>query len=402
MKFKYSAKTQDGLITKKGQIDALDVKSATLMLRERGLIAYAIIPTSDDGDILKSIGFLNRISLNDKVMMTEHLASMLIAGLPLAKSLELLVYQSSKKRMSEIVQDILSEVEGGSPLSRGLEKYPDVFDNAYTSLVKAGEASGQLGEVMLKLANTLERDREFRSRIIGALIYPIIISVAMVGVFIIIVVFVVPQMSNIYKSFNLELPFTTKILIATSEAIITYWWMTLLSIVGIVMGFRLYSQSLDGQYVLNRIALKVPIAGRIMSQSNVVSFARTLGLLIQAGVPIVESLEIVKQALSGVIFKDAVNSFIEDVKHGYPLSQSVSQDKNFPSFVSQMVMIGEETGTVDQRLEAISTYYEAEVDKLVKNLSVAIEPLIMIFLGVMVAVLIVSVILPIYQLTTSF
>ena len=402
MKFKYSAKTQNGLISKKGLVDAPDIRTAVSILKDRGLIVYSLLPASKEYGVFAIIQEFLGVSLNDKVRLTEHLANMIVAGLPLTKALELLVFQMNKKQLNDVLQDILNEVEAGSQLSRGMEKHPNVFNDAYISLVKAGEASGQLGQVLQRLAITLEKERQFKAKVIGALIYPAIVSIAMVGVFVIILAFVVPQMVTVYDSFDVDLPITTQILIFMSDAIRNYWWGFILAIIGLIALFKYVSHTKDGKYLFAKFYLAVPLIGTLIKQSNLVQFARSLGLLIQSGVPIVDSLNIVKSSVSSIIFKDSVINFIEDVKHGYPLSQSVTQDKNFPPLVSSMIVIGEETGTIYERLNAISEYYEGEVDKVVKNLSTAIEPLIMIVLGVMVGLLIVSVILPIYQLTTSF
>ncbi len=402
MKFKYSAKTQNGMVSKKGMIDAPDIRTAVSILKERGLIVYSLLPANKDYNIMNSIQEFMGVSLNDKVKFTEHLASMIVAGLPLTKALELLVFQTNKKKLNDILQDILNEVEAGSQLSRGMEKHPEAFDEAYISLVKAGEASGQLGQVLERLAITLEKERQFRTKIVGAMIYPAIVTIAMVGVFVIILVFVIPQMVTVYESFDVELPFSTRALIAMSNGIRTYWWLVIASLVGLFFGLKFIRSTKDGKYMLAKFYMMIPLIGSLIRQTNIVQFTRSLGLLVQSGVPIVDSLTIVRDSVGSILFKDSVSTFIEDVKHGYPLSQSITQDKNFPPLVSSMVVIGEETGTIYERLNSISEYYEGEVDKVVKNLSTAIEPLIMIVLGIMVGLLIVSVILPIYQLTTSF
>lgn len=402
MNFKYSAKTVDGLTTKKGIVEAIDTKEAASFLRERGLIVYSLVPVNQSVGLGSLFYAISHVSLNDKVKMTEQLASMITAGLPLTKALELMVSQTNKKKLQEVLVSLLEDVEAGSQLSKGMMKHPTVFDDAYVSLVRAGEASGQLGVVLKKLAETLEKQRQFRAKIVGAMIYPAIVMIAMIGAFVIIVMFVVPQMAQVYQSFNVQLPFTTLALIKISAFTNTYWYIVLLVIAGLLALHKFLSKTKEGEYAFSKFYMKIPLIGSLIKQSNVVSFARVLGLLIQAGVPIIDGLTIVKDSMSNVIYRDSVLYFIEDVRHGYPLSQSINQDKNFPQLAGQMVLIGEETGTIDQRLFSIADYYEGEVDKVVRNLSTAVEPLIMIVLGAMVALLIFSVILPIYQLTSSF
>ncbi len=402
MKFNYSAKTHDGLTTRKGQIEAPDLRTAIGLLRDRGLIVYSMLPGQTETSIMGRLTELMGVSLNDKVKFTEYLSSMLLAGLPLTKALELISFQTNKKSMTVITESLLTTVESGGQLSAGLEKHIDTFGDAYISLVKAGEASGQLAEVLQRLAVTLEKQREFKAKVIGALIYPIIITVAMVGVFIIIVVFVIPQMTAVYESFDVTLPFSTRALIAISDFFINFWWMVVLILVAIIGGLKVFTATDDGKYVFSKMGMGLPLIGGLIRYSNLVQFSRTLALLIQSGVPIIETLKIVRDSVYSIIYKESVDSFIEDVRHGFPLSQSITQDKNFPPMVGSMAVIGEETGSIDKQLESVAKYYEGEVDKIIKGLSTAIEPLIMIVLGAMVGLLIVSVILPIYQLTTSF
>lgn len=402
MKFNYAAKTHDGLVTKKGQIDAPDMRSALGMLRDRGLIVYSLIPAAKEGSLWNRFSELMGVSLNDKVKFTEYLASMLKSGLPLTKALELISQQTNKKNLAVIIEDLLATVEGGGQLSVGLEKHLDIFGDAYVSLVKAGEASGQLGEVLERLAITLEKQRQFKAKVIGALVYPAIITLAMIGVFVIIVVFVVPQMQTVYESFAVELPFSTRALIAISDFITSWWWIIIMVLGVAAVGLKFFLATDDGKFMLAKVSMGTPLIGGLIRYSNLVQFARTLALLIQAGVPIIEALNIVRDSVYNVIYKESVAAFSEDVKHGFPLSQAVTQDKNFPPMVGQMVVIGEETGALDERLESVANYYEGEVDKIVRNISTAIEPIIMVVLGTMVGLLIVAVILPIYQLTTSF
>jgi len=402
MLFKYSAKTRDGLKTRKGEIDSPNQRQAVNLLREKGLIVYSLVPQAKNNDILSSIKLFNGVSINEKVKFTEQLASMMVAGLPMTKALELQAGQADNKKMGEIISNVLSEVEAGTPLSTSLERQGDIFSRSYISLVRAGEASGKLDKVLEKLAISLEKQREFKSKVKGALLYPTIITTAMIGVFFIIVVFVIPKMTAVYASFDVDLPITTRALIKLSNFLISYWWMALALIAGVFFGLRYLRKTTTGDYYFSVIALRLPVFGKLLKQSAIVEFTQTLGLLVESGVPIIEGLEIVRDSLSNALYREAVTDFIEDVKHGYPLSQSVARDTIFPPLVSQMLVVGEETGTVDTQMNNLANFYTGEVDKVVKNLSVALEPIIMIMLGVMVGVLIFSVITPIYQLTSKF
>lgn len=402
MKFKYSAKTRDGKITKKGEIEAPNQKSAIDILRQKELVVYSIVPISDKdnhGGIFSKIG---GVGLNDKVKFTEQLSSMVSAGLAITKALEILSIQTKNKKLSNIVSQLLNDVESGSQLSESLSKFPEVFNESYISLVRAGESSGKLDEVLLRLSENLEKERQFKSKVKGALIYPSIIFIAMILVFAMIILFVIPKLTVMYESLNVELPFATKVMLAMSEFALTYWWLIIIVVIASIYGFMFYKKTPAGAKSIALIGFKMPIFGNLTKQSNLVEITRTLGLLIQSGVPIVDSLEIVETATSNIIYKEAVQRFTIDVKHGYPLSQSISKETYFPPIVANMVVVGEETGTVDKSLQNLSKYFEGEVDKVVKNLTTAMEPLIMIFLGIMVGILVISVITPIYKLTSQF
>jgi len=221
-------------------------------------------------------------------------------------------------------------------------------------------------------------------------------------VFFLIVIFVIPKMSAIYDSFNIDLPFMTRALIALSDFLIKFWWIAISLILAFITGIRMFSATNEGETIFSTISLKLPIFGEIARQSAIVELTRTLGLLDEAGVPIIEALAISKNSMKNRLFRNSIDHFIDDVKHGLPLSQSIDKEKIYPQMVAQMLVVGEETGTVGERLNGLAKYYEGEVDKVVKNLSTAMEPLIMLMLGVMVGVLIISVIMPIYQLTSQF
>lgn len=403
MKFIYKAKLNDGIKESTGTIDAPSKNSAITRLRSSGLFVYSLKPLNENSlGILSVFSFLEGISLSEKVKFTDQMASMLNAGLPITKSLEILSTQTRNKKMSQILQNILNDVESGAPLSRAIQNQGTIFSPSYISLLKAGEASGKVDEVMRRLADTLEKQREFGSKVKGAMIYPGIITSAMFLVFFLIVIFVIPKMSAIYDSFNIDLPVMTKALISLSDFLIKFWWIAISLIVTVITGIRIFATTNEGEIIFSTVSLKLPIFGEIAKQASIVELTRTLGLLDEAGVPIIEALAISKNSMKNRLFKDSIDRFIDDVKHGLPLSQSMEKEKIYPQMVPQMLVVGEETGTVGARLNGLAKYYEGEVDKVVKNLSTAMEPLIMLMLGVMVGVLIISVIMPIYQLTSQF
>ena len=344
----------------------------------------------------------NRVSLSDQVNFTSQLSVMLSSGLALTQSLEILSSQARNKTFKTILETILRDVQGGSSLSNAMAKHPLAFGRTYVALLRAGEASGSLDKIMLRLGANLEKEREVKGRIKGAMVYPAIISLAMVLVFTIIIVFVIPKLTQMYASLNVELPLPTKIMIGISDFAIKRWWAALLVLGASVFGIRSFKKTTQGEYFFAKIALRAPIFGNLTKQSEMADFSRTLSLLISSGVPIVEGLDIVGISLSNLIYRNSMKRVSILVEKGLPLSQALSRDPIFPPLIFQMVSVGEETGKMDEVLGKVSSFYEMEVDQVIKNLSTALEPIIMIALGGMVGLLIISIITPIYKLTSSF
>jgi len=283
-----------------------------------------------------------------------------------------------------------------------MQKRPDIFNRIYLALVRAGEAAGVLDKVLLRLADNLEKEKEFGSRIKGAMIYPAVVVVGMIAVMAIMVIFVIPQMRSIYDQFQTELPFSTKALLAISDFMVKFWPLVLASLAGGVAALRVAARKPKFKDLLDGMLFKLPIIGKLRKTIILTEFARTLGLLVGAGILIVEAMEIVYDSLGSSIFAKAVKSASEDVKKGLSLAASLARTEVFPPLLPQMIAVGEETGKISEVLKKISTYFEMEADNAVKNLTTALEPLIMIVLGVGVAFLIMAIIMPIYQLTSSF
>ncbi|HHH14321.1 MAG TPA: type II secretion system F family protein [candidate division WWE3 bacterium] len=396
-KYIYQAKTSKGKDVQ-GLVSAENKKIAVSLLKDRGYIVYSLEPKKSSFDL----SFLRRVSDVEVVNFTQTLATMIGSGLPLASALEILLDQGRSSKMREIVQTALTDVQSGTPLSDSLEKHPDVFPDSYISLVRAGEASGKLDKVLERLGETLEKQRAFKARIKGAMIYPVIVVIAMVIVFGIIMIFVIPKLVEMYNSFSVELPLATRVMISISGFMQKFWYLMLLAIVAIVIGAKQYAKTLSGKYFFSRLNMHLPVFGTILKEKDFTEFTRSLALLVSSGVSIVDALSISRNSVANQIYRDAISSFINDVQKGTTLSEAIEKSKKFPLIISKMLKVGENTGKTDEFLLKVSQFFEKEVDYKVKNLSTAIEPLIMIVLGVMVALLIISVITPIYKLTSSF
>jgi type IV pilus assembly protein PilC len=396
--FFYTAKNASG-ITVHGNVDSRTREIAVSLLKSQGLYVVGIEEKRDS--LLDLLLNFRGIPQGEIVIFTRQLSTMISAGLPIARALEVLATQSTNKNFKRIVFDILRSVEGGSSLSTAIGRYPEVFSRTYQALVAAGESSGKMDVILIRLAETMEAQRELNSKLKAAMVYPVIVIFAMMGVFIILMVYVVPKLAEMYKSMNVPLPIVTQVMITVSNFMVHFLPIVLLGIAGTVMLVRWFMKSPQGKFFMSEVTFKMPVFGKINKQKDYAQFSRTLSLLISSAVPIVDSLNIVATIMSSNELRSAVTDASRQVEKGNSLSNYFKTSKLFPPLLSQMAGVGEETGKMDEVLERVAVYYESEVDNLVKGLSSALEPVILVMLGGMVGFLIISIITPIYKITTS-
>ncbi len=397
--FNYRAKDSEGL-NHTGSIQTPDLHSAAVILRKKGLIVISITPKgSGTNSFLDK--FLNRVSFTELVIITRQLATMVSAGLVLSEAIDILVEQQNNKTLKKALEEISQDVKGGLTLAQAFGKYPGIFPRLYVNLVKSGEASGKLDQVLIQMADGLEKDREFQARVKGAMIYPIVVISMMIVVVIIMMVFVIPKLITLYSQSTIDLPLPTKILIATSNMFVHFWWLMIIVIVGTIIGINRWNKTPSGNLFLGRLLIKTPLIGKIITNVTLTNFNRTFGLLTSAGIPLLDSIGIVSDLADNPVYRNALKDAYNGVERGLPFS-SLLTGEVFPKIVSQMVKVGEETGKVDEIFFKLAEYFESESDHLVKNLTVAIEPIILVILGIGVGFLVISIILPIYKLTTSF
>lgn len=398
-KFNYKVKNKEGK-TVSGVVEAREPKQAAKILQEKGFLVISISPFKKS--LATQIGsFSGRATTTDLVNFTRQLSTMVTAGLQITNSLDILESQA-KPGMSKVVGDIRRTVEGGGTLSGAMGKHPQVFDQIYVALVKAGEAAGSLDKVLSRLADNLEKRREFNRKIKGAMVYPIIVILAMVAVGTIMVLFVLPKMMSIYDEFQADLPMATKILLSISNFATEFWYLALILLIGLAFAGRLLSRNAQFKAQFDKITFNLPIIGKLKTEVMLTEFSRTLSLLVGAGVLIVEALNIVVDSFSSPLYRDAIERSIEKVEKGFSLATALAQEGIFPPILPQMIAVGEETGKIDEVLQKVSVYFEQEAEMAVKGLTTAIEPLIMIVLGVGVGFLVIAVIMPIYNLTSQF
>lgn len=397
--FTYKARDFQG-VDHRGTIETIDSSRAARILSKKGLIVTSISENKPSSPMFSQ--FFNRVSFDELVIATRQLATMIDSGLVLSESVDILVNQQQNQNFKKVLEVVSRDLKSGLDLASALRKHPNVFPPLYCSLVKAGEQAGNLDVILNEMANNLERDREFKSRVRGAMIYPVMIVLMMVVVIGVMMFFVVPRLTSLYTQSDMELPLPTKILIGSSNFFIGYWWAILVALIIGVIVFRKWVTTPEGRYNFDAFLLKVPLVGRVIKGTSLTNFTRTFGLLTTAGVPILDSISIVAEVIGNTVYKKALLETKMGVERGLTMSAQLQMVGVFPSIISQMYRVGEETGKVDKVSFKMADYFESEADHLVKNLTVIVEPVILVVLGVGVAFLVLSIILPIYNLTTSF
>lgn len=397
-RFRFRAKTKAGVL-RKGIVEAQTVESAAEVLREQKLVIVELRETGQPGGGLFS--WSDKVKFDDIVNFTRQLSTMISAGLPLTDSLSIMQLQVSPALSKRVVK-ILRAIEGGSTFAHALKEEEAVFSRVYVSLVEAGEAAGVLDTILARLADNLEKQREFRAKTKGALIYPVIVLVGMLLVGIVMMVFVLPKLSVMYEDFDAELPLITKILMGTSGFMAKTWYLMVVMVFGGGYMLRAWRKTKKGALKYDQLILKIPIYGKIKSMTLMAEFSRTLALLASAGVSLVEGLSIVQGVVDSEVTRQALVKVGKDVERGNSLAESLAKHESFPMIVPQMVSVGEQTGKLDEVLNRVAGFFETESEHAIKNLSTAMEPIIMVVLGLGVGFMIVAIVVPIYNLTSTF
>lgn len=384
-----------------GVMDAKDIHQLAQILRQkdRVLIKAELEKTKEKRGFQITPYFLKRISLKDKMMFTRNLQVMVGSGLTLPRSIESLAYQSRNKKFRKILLDVREEIVKGKNFSEALSKYPNVFSDLFQNMVKVGEESGTLEDILNILTRHMERDYEIRARVRGAMIYPAVIILAMISIGTLMLVMVVPKLAKTFKDLNIELPLSTKMLISFANFITERWYLLLFIILFFVIFFRFILKTKSGKKIFDGLILHTPIFSSLVKEINSAYTVRSLGSLISCGVPIVRSLEIISGIMGNIYYKKALLSAAEDVREGEKLSKSLKPYQNiYPFLVIEMIEVGEETGATAKILQKLATFFEGEVENATKNLTAIIEPFLMIAIGIAVGFFAVSMLQPIYSI----
>ena len=398
---KYSYEARDAASNKivKSTVQAESEIAAAKLLSAQGFTPLKIELEDDRAGIIKQ--FTNRVTTKDKIVFTRQLATLIGAGLPLSQSMRTVHEQTQNKSMQQIVQEIIGDIEGGRSLSDAFNKHPKVFDNVYLALVSAGEASGTLDEALRRVAAQQEKDAAMMSKIKGALTYPIIVLLVIVAVLGFMLVAVVPQVKNLYKDLNKELPLLTKILVDTADFFINYWWIVIM-VIGIGVYFLIqYLKTEAGIKTKDTFKLNVPMFSGMFRRLYMARFTRTGQTLMSTGVAMLDMLNITSTAVNNTVVAEGIDRAAEKVKGGKSLSSSLRNEDYFLEMVPQMISIGEQSGKIDEMMGKCAQIYEDELDEEIRTISTAIEPVLMVVLAVVAGGMVGAILFPIYSLVNG-
>jgi type IV pilus assembly protein PilC len=379
-------------------IEADSEQAAAALLTKQGLSPLELKAANSESN-----GFINkmthRIKTKDKVLFSRQLSTLINAGLPLVQSLHNVAGQTQNKNLQLVITKVITDVEAGNSFSKSLAKFPAVFDAVFVNLVGAGEASGTLDSSLERLANQKEKDAEILSKVRGAMVYPIIVLIVMVGVIIFMVVKVVPSVQVIYEGIpGVHLPLITQLFVDLAHILTKFWWIFIISIVIMVVFTTRWAKTLGGRSFMDKVKMRAWPLGPLFMKLYMARFARIGATLVASGVPLIQMLDITGKAINNVHVEASLKKATEKVKGGKSLSESIRNDPNFLSLVPDMLRIGEESGSIEQMLGKTADYFEREVDDQVRTISTTIEPVLMILMGAVAIVVVVAVLLPVYGL----
>jgi len=403
MEFLYSAYVKGAAQPTDGTIDAESLRDAVSQLKGRGLLVVTIREKQRKArwKFLPTLRFVH-VSSTERVLLARHLALILRAGLPIDRALEILQQHGRNKGLKNAITDIVGLVRKGESLSDAFVRYPAVFPPVFIAVVRWGEVGGSLVESLEHLAVQLEKDHDLRVKVRGAFIYPAIVIGATVIVGVIMSVFILPRIVGLLESFKVNLPFTTRLFLALARFLLRYGLYLLPLVVILPVGLFFLFRLRALRPVFHRFLLRIPIIGSLVQQVNLARFDRILGSLLRSGIPTVEALTITRDSMGNVQYRRAVQAVVETASTGTPISREIEKHKLFPPIQVQMVAVGEATGRLADVLLYLADFTERDIDQRTKNLATAIEPLLLLGIGLIVGGVAVSIITPIYQLVGSF
>lgn len=387
-----------------GKVDADDrFKVYDIVRKENAqLISVEEVSTNKTVFEFDLMSIFLRIKENDKIMFTRNLGAMLKAGLSLSRALSVIERQSRKPKLKEVITSVSNDIQQGNSLSASMEKHPKVFSTLVTSMVASGEEAGTLSESLLTISEQLDRVYTLKKKVRGAMIYPSVIVFVLATVGVLMMIFIVPTLTETFKSMDVDLPFTTQVVIFISDFLVTHTLLTLLSVAGSIALFMAGMRTSIGKRLFETVFLHIPVLGTIMKETNSARTGRTLSSLLSSGVNMLSSIEITRNVIQNSYYKDVLASAQTEVEKGQALAKVfIEAEKIYPPLVGELIAVGEETGNLPDMLLQVATFYENEVDQKTKNMSTIIEPFLMLIVGAAVGFFAVSMISPIYGITAS-
>ena len=402
MRFIYEASDKEGVIVK-GEFEASGKADVVKHLEGQNLIPVNIRELDEYKGKSLSSSIFERVNALDRIMIVRNLSAATKAGLSIVEALDIMIADTQKKVLKRVLISAKSNLENGQPLWRTFESYGNLFPIVFVGMVKAGESSGELDKTLDELSDHLAREHTLSGRVKSAMMYPLMLLGTAVGVILLLLIFVLPRLSKTFQSSGVELPFITTLLINISDTITSNWVLDGIVVLLLLWFFFYFRKTPRGGRFINWVLFRVPVAKELIKKVALIRFTRTLSSLIKSGTPMLEALNLAADSVSNVTYKKVIIESIHKVESGIPLSASLEVYPSlFPRFLVGLMAIGEKTGTLDHTLNTFATFYDEEIDNTLKTLMSLLEPILIIFMGLIVVLIAVSVLLPIYQLSSGF
>jgi len=401
--FAYVGRTRSGAV-KKGELSAKTRDEAVDQLRKQSVVVTSLEEKKGGGFDLSKISLGSGLTDKDLVVFTRQFGTMINAGLPLVQCLEILSTQSENKVLRETIGEVKIQVEAGSTFSDALRRHPKVFDDLYVNLVHAGEVGGLLDTILTRLAKYIEKAMKLKGQIKSAMVYPATIMGVAVIVIAILMLFVIPIFAKMFLELSggkVALPGPTQIVIDASNFFIDYWYVILGAIVGIIFGIKKYYATVQGRMVIDKLLLKLPVVGDLIRKASVAKFTRTLGTLLSSGVPLLDGMTICAKTSGNKVIEETLINARQSISGGKTIADPLAASGVFPKMVTHMIAVGESTGALDAMLGKIADFYEDEVDQAVTSLTALLEPMMMVFLGVVIGFIVIAMYLPIFKMASA-
>ena len=401
MKFSYKARTKSGEL-QVGNVEATDREAAANILLGHELFVLSLELVKEAQWYSRLMDFFERVRTVDIMIFTRQFATLLASQVPIGDSLRNLYEQTSKSVLKEVIAEVTQDVQSGFSLSQALGRHPGVFSEFYVNMIKSAEVTGRLSEILDFLADYLEKQSILLGKVRNALIYPAFVIGLFAVVVVVMITMVLPQITPIFTEAKVQLPFFTRLLIGLGGLFSSWWWAILVACVILVLLVIDYMRTEEGKAIFNEISLRLPLLGKMFRNLYISRFAESAKVLIQGGLTIPQAIEISSHTIGNYVYRDILHEAAQSIRKGQLLSQALRESSYFPPLVSQLIAVGESTGRLEALLSKISSFYARQVEDTVSNLVELIQPALLVVIGVMVAALFGSILLPMYSLTTSF